>query len=520
MGDTKARTTTVVDGSAQEVRATWTTFWTTGRWVLGLLITALVTVLPGLLIAILVQHSCDGPDGTSCPAQPVGPGGQAVEDRFYFVHQPLTGSGSLTVRVTSLTGIITYPPPNHDAIVPGVVPWAKAGIIIKENTEPGSAYAAMMVTGDHGVRMQHMFTEDIAGTPGGVSAVSPRWLRLVRAGDTLTGYESTDGIQWAEVGTASLVGLPSTVQVGLFVTSPCDLTVSQRACRFTQATAVFDHVSMEGTLSGTWSGDEVGDDPGMTDWERYHRANGFVASGKTFTVTGTGDIAPPVADGGWPIERTLIGTVVGAIGMIVVAVLFSSTPNGQRGSGQRGRALAAKAIVIGTASFIITLMSISVAVPLGKQILRANHIDVLPVRTLTELRIIVGTAALLAIIAVFSLALGTIFQRRVPAISIALTVIVLPYLLAISSVLPVAAAQWLLRLTPAAAFAMQQSLPVYPQVIGLYVPAAGYYPLPPSAGFAVLCGYTALALGWAGAHVRRRDTDTRDNLHRERTGVL
>jgi ABC-type transport system involved in multi-copper enzyme maturation permease subunit len=42
-------------------------------------------------------------------------------------------------------------------------------------------------------------------------------------------------------------------------------------------------------------------------------------------------------------------------------------------------------------------------------------------------------------------------------------------------------------------------------VIGLYTPQAGYYPLAPWAGFAVLCGYTALALGLAAFLLRRRD---------------
>ena len=55
------------------------------------------------------------------------------------------------------------------------MPWAKAGIIIKESTQPGSAYAAMMVTADHGVRMQDDYTNDTAGQPGAVS-------RLPRAG--------------------------------------------------------------------------------------------------------------------------------------------------------------------------------------------------------------------------------------------------------------------------------------------------------------------------------------------------
>jgi len=72
-------------------------------------------------------------------------------------------------------------------------------------------------------------------------------------------------------------------------------------------------------------------------------------------------------------------------------------------------------------------------------------------------------------------------------------------------VLPAGAADWLLRITPAAAFAIQQSIPRYPQVSASYTPANGYYPLPPWAGFAVLCGYAVLALGLAAIQLQRRD---------------
>ena len=78
----------------------------------------------------------------------------------------------------------------------------------------------MMVTGGHGVRMQYDYTHDTPGLPGAVSAASPRWLRLTRSGDTLTGYDSADGTHWTRVGTVTLAGLPATVQAGLFVTSP------------------------------------------------------------------------------------------------------------------------------------------------------------------------------------------------------------------------------------------------------------------------------------------------------------
>ena len=83
--------------------------------------------------------------------------------------------------------------------------------------------------------------------------------------------------------------------------------------------------------------------------------------------------------------------------------------------------------------------------------------------------------------------------------------VILPYFLAVTSAVPTAAAQWLLRITPAAAFAVQQTSPQYPHVDGPYTPSNGYFPLAPWVGFAVLCGYAALALGLAIHRLRRRD---------------
>jgi hypothetical protein len=85
-------------------------------------------------------------------------------------------------------------------------------------------------------------------------------------------------------------------------------------------------------------------------------------------------------------------------------------------------------------------------------------------------------------------------------------VIVLPYMFTVAApILPPGAADWLLRLTPAAAFAIQQTLIQYPQVTNTYAAAYGYYPLPPWAGLAVLCAWAALALSLAVFLLRRRD---------------
>jgi hypothetical protein len=497
------------DGFAQLLRAEWTTFRKVRGWVIGIVVAVLVTVLPGLLYVAVSNMSCTGAS-TVCPSVPVGPDGEAVSDKFYFVYQPLAGNGSITARLTSMTGKIAYLTPNHDpnasgiVVVPGIVPWAKAGVMIKESTKQGSAYAAMMLTGSHGVRMQDNFTQDTAGSPGGVSAQSPRWLRLTRSGDTLTGYESTDGTRWTTVGTAHLAGLPATVQVGLFVTSPCGMSEDEGSCRFTEATAIFDHVSLQGEAPrGAWSHDDLGvvKEP---DGRTPHHPGGLVESGGTFTVTGVGDIAPLGAgNGGRTIELPLIGEVAGLIAMIIVAVLFVTAEyrrdlirTTQFASPKPGRVLAAKAMVIGLVTFTTQLVAAVVAVQLGKRIMLSNG-GFLPVGPLTELRVMFGTAALVGVVAVFALALGALFRRRVVAVTVGIAFTVLPFILAFANLAPLAVSQWLLRLTPAAGFAIQQSIPEYPQVIALYTPQTGYYPLAPWAGFAVLCGYTALALGLA-----------------------
>ena len=215
-------------GFGQLLHAEWTKFRTVRGWVIGMIVAVLVTAGLGLLIAKASVPSCSvqtsaggsGPvqHGAACgqPVYPLGPGGEPVRDQYYFVRQPLAGHGTLTVRVTSLTGQSPGTGPGQ----PILASWSKAGIIVSGGNQLGSAYAAIMVTGGHGVRMQWNYTQDTPGRPGAVSAASPRWLRLTRDGGTITGYDSADGRHWARVGTATLAGLPSTVAAGLFVTSP------------------------------------------------------------------------------------------------------------------------------------------------------------------------------------------------------------------------------------------------------------------------------------------------------------
>ena len=512
-------------GFTRALGAEWVKFRTGRGWVIGMLVAGLAIVALGL--GPSSQGSCGMNGPASACTQTLGPGGEAVTDSFYLARQMLVGDGAITVRVTSLTGQIPdfsnagdpNGPPKTQC---GLVPWAKAGIIIKANLSQGSAYAAMMVTGGHGVRMQYDYTGDVAASPapgqaGPVSAASPQWLRLVRTGDTVTGYDSADGRHWARVAAVTLPGLPATVQGGLFATSPPydQLSAGQLDLNSgpSYATGTFDQVSLEGGWHGHgWTGTVIGAPGGPAAGS----PGSFADVGGRFTVTGTGDIAPSVAGAagtGVTIAQTLIGVFAGLIAVAVIGAMFMTA---EYRSGlirvtlaaipQRGQVLAAKAVVLAAVTFAVGLASSAIVVTLGPRVLRDHGVYVWPATALTEIRVIVGTAAVLAVAAVIALALGTILRRSAGAVAAVIVIIVLPYLLTVTTpLLPPGPTDWLARVTPAAAVAVQQTLIQYPQVADVYSPASGYYPLAPWAGFAVLCAWAAAALALAAYLLRRRD---------------
>jgi hypothetical protein len=173
---------------------------------------------------------------------------------------------------------------------------------------------------------------------------------------------------------------------------------------------------------------------------------------------------------------------------------------------RRGGVLAAKAAVAGVVAFGSGLAGSAVAVVAGQRQLRSSGVYVTPVPELTQLRVIAGTAAVLALCAVIAVAAGIALRSGAGAIAVVSSVTVLPYLLSVAiPVLPAAATEWLTRVTPAAAFAVQQTVVQYHQVDNVYLPSAGYYPLTGLAGFAVLCGWAAAALAAAAVLLHRRD---------------
>ena len=82
-------------GFGRLLRAEWTKFWTVRAWLLVLAVAAVVTV-------VICQLGASGSTTGGGPPIVIGPGGEVVNDAFRFTHRPLTGDGTITVRVTGL----------------------------------------------------------------------------------------------------------------------------------------------------------------------------------------------------------------------------------------------------------------------------------------------------------------------------------------------------------------------------------------------------------------------------------
>lgn len=148
-------------------------------------------------------------------------------DEFHYRYQSWTGDGQIIARLTSLAN-------THG--------WAKAGVMFRESLAATSRHALMCVSAANGTALQRRTTTGGASSStSGFSNGLPRWVRLVRQGGTLTGYESADGTNWTQVDTVNM-DLPATIYVGFAVTSHNDGVICP---------ATFDNVSLSGGTTTT-----------------------------------------------------------------------------------------------------------------------------------------------------------------------------------------------------------------------------------------------------------------------------
>jgi RHS repeat-associated protein len=151
----------------------------------------------------------------------------ATSDQMHFVYQSFSGDGTLVARVVTLTGNSNSNP--------------QAGIVVRETLDANSASA---FAGPYGTTTSAViYFNDRPSTganptfqniSGGTSLTLPYWVKLVRSGNTFSGYQSPDGVTWTQIGTSQTVTMVPNVYVGLAVSSHNNTNL---------ATATFDNVT-------------------------------------------------------------------------------------------------------------------------------------------------------------------------------------------------------------------------------------------------------------------------------------
>jgi len=142
-------------------------------------------------------------------------------DSFNYAYQSTSGDIAIAARV---------------ATEENTAAWAKCGVMVRESTAANAAYVGVYVTPSNGVSMQvrtatGVTAVDLARVAG---PVAPYWVKIVRSGNTFSGYSSPDGATWTLVGQTN-VTMASAATAGLVDCAHNNTTLN---------TSTFDSVTM------------------------------------------------------------------------------------------------------------------------------------------------------------------------------------------------------------------------------------------------------------------------------------
>ncbi|MHC4699731.1 MAG: MBL fold metallo-hydrolase [Planctomycetota bacterium] len=160
-----------------------------------------------------------------------------ASDQFHFAYKEITGAGTIQARVLSV---------GHTD------DWAKAGVMIRDSLDAGSAHAMLAMTPANGI----WFGRRAAAGQSSVSTklpdlAAPQWVKLERTiGGLVRASYSPDGNTWTPVGTPESVTMNAPIYIGLALTSHNP----DATCE-----AQFSDVTFPGTdVDAGWTDEDVG----------------------------------------------------------------------------------------------------------------------------------------------------------------------------------------------------------------------------------------------------------------------
>jgi hypothetical protein len=266
-------------------------------------------------------------------------------DEFRYVYRTLSGNEAITAH------IVTQQNTNASA---------KVGVMIRNSLSAGDQYAFMELTPTSGAELQYRATSGASAAQQSVNTgvAAPYWVRLVRNGNTFTGYRSTNGTTWISLGSVTVAMTNTTVDVGLAVCSHNDgtlstatidnVTVSQPSVatgvsstpnpvngKTTALSVLGADTAGESALTYTWSSTSVA---GSTPVFSTSGTNAAKNSTATFSHAGTYTITCTISDGVLTTTSSVSVTVNPVVTSIIVSP--SSSPSVRMGGTQQFTATA------------------------------------------------------------------------------------------------------------------------------------------------------------------------------------
>jgi hypothetical protein len=134
-----------------------------------------------------------------------------ASDQFHYVYRALGGNGTIIAQVQTQT--------NSNAS-------AGAGLLIRSSLAATAQEVLIGVTPTNGITFESRNTAGGTVTTSSVASIAaPEYVKLVRTGNTITGYYSSNGSSWTLASTTT-VAMTGSVYIGMYETSNTAATPS------------------------------------------------------------------------------------------------------------------------------------------------------------------------------------------------------------------------------------------------------------------------------------------------------
>ena len=181
-----------------------------------------------------------------------GIGGAA--DKFQFGANGLVGDWDLTSQILSTNVGST------------------AGIMIRNDDSADAVFAGILLGPDNTLNFTWRSSDGgAANSAAGPTVAGTAWVKMSRIGNSFTGWYSTDGTTWTQIGSAQSIAVAPSVLGGLAVTSNDDAALSH---------AVFANVSVSDAISFNGTANDVGN--------QAQSGTSYFTNGDSYVISGSG----------------------------------------------------------------------------------------------------------------------------------------------------------------------------------------------------------------------------------------